>query len=174
MLRVSVDENFQYILTEEERVSLASEEAKTYLASRIDQVEYYAKNKQLDFFTGLEVPIDDRWYFNVEKDGKIYECVYNNEAFYNDEVARECRALLMWRYADEQGFGYIEVIGNMVDRVGELYPVNTTHYNECREYKHRYNNRYEVNPFEELSIDDVNKEEIRSYFLYTTQRMQEV
>lgn len=146
-----------YILTERERVSLVGNKIKQLLQNKLNNIEKYAECK-IDFFTDKEVDEDNKWYFNVEKDGKMYTCIYDNENFFGDFSDEEKElSLLMWRYSDEldKGSSYTEVIGKYIDNKGNIYTVENTFYNDCDDVEEKY-----FKSIEEIELNNQNKEEI--------------
>jgi hypothetical protein len=159
MLKVNNESKTEYILTEGERVSLASQAAKNFVQDKLNYIEKYA-NSDIDFFTGKKVDEDNIWYFNVNKNGKLFSCVYDNEHEPSDLVQKEARQLLMWRHGDN--CSYVETIGDYIEN-NKIYKANEeTEYNDCVEYLagESMNSTYE-----KLELNENNKEEIRNYLL---------
>jgi len=107
-----------YILTEQERVSLVGNKIKQLLQNKLNNIEKYAECK-IDFFTDKEVDEDNKWYFNVEKDGKMYTCIHDNENFFGDFTDEEKElSLLMWRYSDMNKAKILHNIRKMLEEKG--------------------------------------------------------
>jgi hypothetical protein len=163
MLKITNKENkVSYILTEAERVSLASKESIDLVNSKINEIEKYT-DTNIDFFTGNEVKEENLWYFNVSKGGKLYTCVYDNNHQPEDLIQREVRLLLMWRF--EFGpFTYTEVIGEYIDS-DYHYSVQVTDYCDVYDYIHSQH-KNEGEKFEEIVLTGENKMEVREDILY--------
>lgn len=144
-----------YILTEKERVSLVGDKVKETLQKKLNKIEKYAECN-IDFFTDKEVKEDNKWYFEVEKDGKSYTCIYDNEHMGSYEKEDQELTLLMWRYNDtESNASYVEVIGNYIDNKESVYTVDDTGYNDCEEVEEKY-----FKSVEEVELNNNNREEV--------------
>jgi hypothetical protein len=175
MLRITNPENneIRYILTEAERASLASQEAKDFLQARLDDINsYIATDTGICFFTGVALTNEDGckdtafgYYFNVEKEGKIYQCMYAVDHDF-EGIALEAFRLLMWRHNCGGGgcSCYTEHIGNwFVD--GNLVTVETTNYSDCDEWYLYKVEQEKGDQAEKVELNDSNREEIRAYML---------
>lgn len=159
MLKVMDGENVSYIFTEKERASFASKESLDFIKERIANLDNFVGTK-IDFFTGNEIQEDNVCSFNVEKDGVMYSCAYDTEHEPENIIQREARKFLMWRNGD-CGF-YYEVIGNYIED-GKITTIDNTPYNDCEDYIYRFKEGLETDPYEELELNESNKEELKKY-----------
>ena len=159
MLKVMAGENVSYIFTEKERASFASKESIDFIKGRLDNLDNF-KGAKIDFFTGKDIKEDNACNFNVEKDGVMYSCVYDSEHEPENKIQREARKFLMWRYGDS-GY-YYEVIGKYIDG-DEITTVKNTPYNDCEDYIHRFKEGLETDQYEELELNESNREELKKH-----------
>lgn len=164
-----------YVLTEQERYFLASQEAKDLVQYKLNNIEKYIEkeDKGICFFTDKPIVHFNHaqkdkiegWEFCVNKNDVIYNCLYvlNND-YYND-IEKEAKYFLMWRCGLDGG--YIEIVGDYKDINGKIYSVENTKYNECEEwyFDKENNNMYKDEIAEEIELTEFNKEEIRQWFL---------
>lgn len=133
--------NVRWILTEQERYSLSSQEAKDFVKDKINNLNKYISkdDRAICFFS--EKPLvhygeakngeNQGWYFNVEKDGRMYPCMYSIEGNLSG-IAKEAYTLLIWR--QDVSSGYTEHIGDDI-RNGIRISVKDTTYNEIQDYR---------------------------------------
>lgn len=155
------NQEVRYILSEKERVSLASPDAVRFVEEKIKNIDAYV-DKNIDFFTGKEVKDENIWYFNVNKDGKMYTCIYDNEHEPESAIEKEAKYFLMWRHGDN--YSYVETIGDYIEE-GKIYKAEDEEgYDDCKGYlqnKHRYKSE----SFEKIELNGLNKDSIRRYFI---------
>mgnify|MGYP000893333799 CR=1 FL=1 len=164
--------NISYILTEQEKQLLISEECKNFIKEKLNNINKYVQNKDegICFFTDKPVVHCNEasskdiqgWGFNVNKDGKLYNCLYALNIEYN-KIEKEALYFMMWRYGDEKS--YIEVIGDYIEN-GNIYSVRDTKYNECKEWlDDMAKGNHKDETAEKIELNKYNKEEIRQWFL---------
>lgn len=164
MLKITNKNNeVSYVLTEVERKYLASQAAVELVNERLKELEKFV-GSDIDFFTKKTVKEDNKWFFNVSKDGVLYSCIYDNEHMPVDPIEKEAAYFLMWRY--ELSGGYTENIGNYIEG-NKSYSVEETKYNDCNMwYFDKENNRCHENEVaEEVELNETNKEQIYNWFM---------
>lgn len=152
-----------YILTEQERASLASAEAKEFIDQKLRNIHKY-EGTNIDFFTDREIEAGDEYYFNVNVNGVLYSnCVYDNEdrSGYTG-LALEAYRFLVWRHSfGGSSSSYTETVGNYIED-GKVYTVEDTEYNDCVGYEPYMREGCTV---ENMPLDDFNREVVRHYML---------
>ena len=147
-----------YILEEKERVKLPDQQATELLKDRLNNIEkYITKNdKGICFFTNKEVEHDlSGWYFNVEIEGKMHQCMYDNNIDKTDDGYE--LMFYMWRNGDSGS--YTEHIGNCINLDGTITTVDDTNYSDVEEY---YSEKGEEKQY--LKLTNININDVRQYY----------
>jgi hypothetical protein len=153
--------NISYKLTESERVSLVSDEAKSLISERLHNLDKFI-NSNIDFFTEKEVKETDKWYFTVFSNGQAYDCIYDNEHEPEKIIEKEAK-LLMWRHGFNS-FSYVEVVGDYIED-GKVYkPTDEVIYNDCLDYLN-CNDRDATEFYEEIELNEINTDEVKDWLL---------
>lgn len=159
MLKITKQNNeVHYILEEKERVKLPTQQTMKLLKEKLNNIEKYIVEgeKGMCFFTDKEVESDlTGWYFNVEIDDKMYQCMYDND-FISNDIEYELM-FYMWRNGD--GGSYTEHIGNCIDLDRSITTVEDTNYSDVEEY---YSEKGETKEYIKLTNDNI--EEVRQYY----------
>lgn len=151
-----------YKLTECERVSLASKQAIDLLNEKLKNLDNFINN-DIDFFTGKNVLKCNQNSFKVNKDGKLYDCIYDREWDFLSDIEREIKYFLMWTHKEKRA--HIEIIGDYIKNDKAYKAIDETGHNECVHFVKKdlagcYEGRYE-----ELELTEQNKAEVRNTIL---------